>query len=53
MAFPTIVVPNDDRTDFVQEEPLGLPYWTMILAICVVADESIFLDIPPLGIFNN
>ena len=24
------VVPKDDRTDFSQEERLGLPYWTMI-----------------------
>ena len=30
----------DDHTDFVQEERLGLPYWTMILAICVVVDVS-------------
>ena len=29
-----------------QEERLGLPHWTMILAICVVVDESICLDIP-------
>ena len=27
------VLPKDDRTDFGQEERLGLPYWTMILAI--------------------
>ena len=30
VAFPKIVVPEDDRTDVVREEPLGLPYWTMI-----------------------
>ena len=29
-----------------QEEQLDLPYWTMILAICVVVDESKCLDIP-------
>ena len=46
IAFPIIVLPKDDRTDFVQEERLGLPYWTMILAICVVVDESKCLDIP-------
>ena len=40
IAFPTIVLPKDDRTDSAQEEQLGLPYWTMILAICVVVDES-------------
>ena len=45
MAFPTIVMPKDDRTDFVQEEQLDLPYWTMILAPCVVEGVSIYLDI--------
>ena len=30
IAFPIIVLPNDDRTDFVQEERLDLPYWTTI-----------------------
>ena len=29
-AFPIIVLPKDDRTDFAQEERLDLPYWTMI-----------------------
>ena len=46
IAFPTIVLPKDDRTGFAQEERLGLPYWTMILAICVVVDESKCLDTP-------
>ena len=46
IAFPKIVLPKDDHTDFVQKERLGLPYWTMILAICVVVDESKCLDIP-------
>ena len=46
IAFPIIVLPKDDRTDFAQEERLGLPYWTMILAICVVVDESKCLDTP-------
>ena len=46
IAFPITVLPKDDRTDFVQEERLGLPYWTMTLAISVVVDESICLDIP-------
>ena len=45
LPFP-IVLPKDDRTDFAQEERLGLPYWTMILAICVVVDESKCLDTP-------
>ena len=46
IAFPITVLPKDDHRDFVQEERLGLPYWTMILAICVVVDESKCLDIP-------
>ena len=46
IAFPIIVLPKDDRTDSAQEEQLGLPYWTMILAICVVVDESKCLDTP-------
>ena len=29
-----------------KKKRLGLPYWTMILAICVVVDESICLDTP-------
>ena len=46
IAFPIIVLPKDDRTDSAQEKQLGLPYWTMILAICVVVDESKCLDTP-------
>ena len=47
IAFPIIVLPkDDDRTDSAQEERLDLPYWTMILAICVVVDESKCLDTP-------
>ena len=46
IAFPTIVLPKDDRTDSAQEEQLGLQYWTMILAICVVVDDSKCLDTP-------
>ena len=34
------------NTDFAQEKRLGLPYSTMIWAICVVVDESKCLDIP-------
>ena len=30
IAFSIIVLPMDDRTDFIQEEQLYLPYWTMI-----------------------
>ena len=46
IAVLITVLPKDDRTDFAQEERLGLPYWKMILAICVVVDESKCLDIP-------
>ena len=45
-AFPIAVLPKDDHTDFAQEKRLGLPYWTMILATCVVVDESKCLGIP-------
>ena len=45
IAVPTIVLPKDNSTDSVQEEQLGLPYWTMILAICVSVDVSKYLDI--------
>ena len=46
IAFLMIVLPKDDRTDSAQEEQLGLPCWTMILAICVVVDKSKCLDTP-------
>ena len=46
IAYPITVLAKDDRKDFAQEERVGLPYWTMILAICVVVDESTCLDIP-------
>ena len=45
IAFPTRVLPKDDHIDFAQKERLGLPYWIMILAICVVIDEPTRLDI--------
>ena len=45
-AFSKTVLPKDDHTDFAQKERLGLPYWTMIWAICVVVDESKCLDTP-------
>ena len=53
IAFLIIVLPKDDRTDSFQEERLDLPYWTMILAICVVVDESKMSGHSDLGIFNN
>ena len=52
-AFPIKVAPEDDRTDFPQEERLGLPCWTMIFAICASVDGSKYLDILTWIIFNN
>ena len=46
IVFPIMVLPKNDRADSVQEERLGLPFWTMIQAICVVVDESNCLDTP-------
>ena len=46
IALPIKVLPKDDHVDSAQEEQLGLRYWTMIWAICVVVDESKCLDIP-------
>ena len=46
ITFPITVLSKDDHTDFAHEERLGLRYWTMIYAICVVVDESKCLDIP-------
>ena len=46
IAFPITVLPKDDHINIVQKERLGLPYWTMISAICVVVNESKCLDIP-------
>ena len=45
-CFTIVLLKKDDRTNSFQEERLGLPYWTMILAICVVVDESKCLDTP-------
>ena len=44
IAFPIVVLPKDDHTDFAQDERLDLPYWTMIWAICVLVDVSKYLD---------
>ena len=38
IAFLIIVLPKDDRTDSAYEEQLGLPYFTMFLAICGVRE---------------
>ena len=53
IVFPISVLPKDGRTYFAQEELLGLPYWTMIQAIRVVVNESTYLDIAILELFNN
>ena len=42
---PSPVSIEGDRTDFAQEERLGLPHWTMILTTCVVVNECEFLGI--------
>ena len=52
VAFPITVLPKDDHTDFAQEERLGLPYWTMILAICVVVNRIQMSGHSDLGIFK-
>ena len=47
IAIPTTILPKDDKRNFVQEQRLGLPKWTMIKAIrLVVEDVSKYLDIP-------
>ena len=49
-VFPTRVLQVGVRTIFVQEEPRDLQCWTtMILAICVVEDVPIHLDIQTLA----
>ena len=44
--------PVKKTADSAQEEKLGLPHWTRILAICVPADVSKYLDTLT-GIFDN
>ena len=45
ISFPTIVLPEGDRTNSFREERLDLPYWTMIFAICALVDVSKYLGI--------
>ena len=52
IAFPRIVLPKNDRTGSFLEERLGLPYWTMILAICASVDVPKYQDILTLDFFN-
>ena len=53
--FSLKVLSEGDRTDFFQEEQLGLPYWTMSLAIRALVDVDVskYLGILTVGIFNN
>ena len=49
--LPRTIFPTRDqqvgvRMNFVQEEPLDLQCWSMILAMYVVEDVSRYLDIP-------
>ena len=53
IAFPTIVLPKDDRTDFSQEEQLGLPYWIMIFGHLCRGRRIQMSGHSDLGIFNN
>ena len=54
IAFPIIVLPKDDRTDSVQEERLGLQYWTIhgLGHLCRGGRIQISGH-SDLGIFNN
>ena len=51
--FPTRGLRVGDRTDFVQEVPLGLQCQTMIWAICVVEDVSITSGPSVFGVLGN
>ena len=53
IAFPILILLKDDRTDFVLGEQRDLPYRNMILAICVVIDESKMSGHSDLGMFSN
>ena len=53
IAFPIIVLREDDRTDSFREERLGLPYGTIILPICASVDEFKCLDFLTLEFLNN
>ena len=44
IAVPIIVLPKDVRTNFVQEERLDLPCWTMIFSYLRLVDAPKYLD---------
>ena len=53
IAFPTIVLPKDDRANSFQEERLDLPHWTMVLAILCRGRRIQMCGHSDLGILNN
>ena len=53
IAFPIKVLPKDDHTDSFQEKRQGLPYWTMVWAICVVVGRIQMSGHSDFEIFNN
>ena len=53
IAFPIIVLPEDDHTDSVQEEQLGLRYWTMIEGHLCLGRRIQMSGHSDLGMFNN
>ena len=53
ITFPIMVLPKYDRTDSAQEEQLGLPYWTMILANLCRGRRIQMSGHSDFGIFNN
>ena len=53
IAFPKRVLPKDDRTDSVQEERLGLPYWTIDFGHLCCGRRIQLSGHSDFGIFNN
>ena len=53
IAFPIIVLPEDDRTDSVQEERLGLRYRTIIWALLCFCRRIQISGHSDFGIFNK
>ena len=53
IAFPTVVLPEGDRTNSLGEERLDLPYWTMILANLCFGKRIQISGHSDFGIFNN
>ena len=53
IPFPITILRKDDHTDSVQEERLGLPYWTMIQAIFCRGGRIHMCGHSDVGIFKN